>query len=100
MINIGTIMDVERGLIQVRHGPGANVEVLPLNMVNMLQIMNLEALMRDVIAALENTHIGDSDMIVKNPYQYNPIMSKRVDALMSDLDIDTNNNEHCDKGIT
>jgi len=40
LIKIGAIMDVERGLIQVRHGPGANVEVLPLTMVNLLQMMN------------------------------------------------------------
>ncbi len=43
LIKIGTIVDVERGLIQVRHGPGTNVEVLTLTMVNLLQRMNLEA---------------------------------------------------------
>ncbi len=37
LMKIGTIMDVERGLIQVRHGPGADVEVLPLTVVNLLQ---------------------------------------------------------------
>jgi hypothetical protein len=36
LIKIGAIVDVERGLIQVRHGLGTNVEVLPLTMVNML----------------------------------------------------------------
>ncbi len=36
LIKIGAIVDVERGLIQVKHGLGANVEVLPLIMVNML----------------------------------------------------------------
>jgi hypothetical protein len=36
LIKIGVIVDVEQGLIQVRHGPGTNVEVLPLTMVNML----------------------------------------------------------------
>jgi hypothetical protein len=40
LIKIGAIMDVEQGLIYVRHGPGANVEVLPLIMVNVLQRMN------------------------------------------------------------
>ncbi len=35
-LKIGAIVDVERGLIQVRHGLGANVEVLPLTMVNLL----------------------------------------------------------------
>jgi hypothetical protein len=45
LIKIGAIVDVEQGLIQVRHDPGTNVEVLPLTMVNMLQIMNSETLM-------------------------------------------------------
>jgi hypothetical protein len=45
LIKIGAIVDVERGLIQVRHGPRAQVEVLPLTMVNMLQRMTSEALM-------------------------------------------------------
>jgi predicted aspartyl protease len=48
LIKISAIVDVERGLIQVRHGLGAQVEVLPLTMVNMLQRMNSEAMMRDV----------------------------------------------------
>jgi hypothetical protein len=47
LIKIGAIMDVERGLIQVRHGPGANVEVLPLTMVNLLQQINSETLMQE-----------------------------------------------------
>jgi len=36
LIKIGVIVDVEQGLIQVRCGPGSDVEVLPLTMVNML----------------------------------------------------------------
>jgi hypothetical protein len=40
LMKIGAVVDVERGLIQVRHGPGTNVEVLPLTMVNLLQRMN------------------------------------------------------------
>ncbi len=36
LINIGAIVDVEQGLIQVRRGPGTNVEVLPLTMVNLM----------------------------------------------------------------
>ncbi len=45
LIKIGAIVDVERGLIQVRHGPWANVEVLPLIMVNILQRINPKTLM-------------------------------------------------------
>jgi hypothetical protein len=37
LIKIGAIVDVEQGLIQVRKGPGADVEVLPLTMVNLVQ---------------------------------------------------------------
>jgi len=31
----------------VRHGPGANVEVLPLTMVNLLQKINSEVLVQE-----------------------------------------------------
>jgi len=40
LMKIGVVVDVERGLIQVRHGPGTNVEVLPLTVVNLLQRMS------------------------------------------------------------
>ncbi len=36
LMKIGAIVDVERGLIQVRKGLGVDVEVLPLTMVNLL----------------------------------------------------------------
>jgi hypothetical protein len=51
LIKIGAIVDVEQGLIQVRHGPGANVEVLPLTMVNLLQRMNSETLLRESVTS-------------------------------------------------
>jgi len=97
LIKIGAIVDVEQGLIQVKHGLGVNVKILPLTMVNMLQRMNSKTLMLDVAIALENTHLnGNSNMTIKDPFLYDPIMSKQVDAPMSDLDNDTNDNEHCD----
>jgi predicted aspartyl protease len=37
LIKIGAIVDVEQGLIQVRHGPGTNVKILPLTVVNLVQ---------------------------------------------------------------
>ncbi len=49
LIKIGAFVDVERGLIQVRHGPRANVEVLPINYVILLQRMNSKTLMLDVV---------------------------------------------------
>jgi predicted aspartyl protease len=44
LMKIGAMVDVERGLIQVRHEPGTNVEVSPLTMVNLLQRMNADAM--------------------------------------------------------
>jgi predicted aspartyl protease len=46
LMKIGAVVDVEWGLIQVRHGPETDVEVLPLTMVNLLQRMNSKALMQ------------------------------------------------------
>ncbi len=40
LIKIGAIIDVEQVLIQVRCGPGTDVEVLPLTMVNLIQRAN------------------------------------------------------------
>jgi hypothetical protein len=59
LIKIGAIVDVEQGLIQVRHGPGANVEILPLTMVNLLQRMNSKTLMWEATSIFKNTHISD-----------------------------------------
>ncbi len=38
-MNIGTNVDVEKGVIQVRNGLGIQVKILPLNVVNMLQVL-------------------------------------------------------------
>jgi len=40
------------------------VEVLPLIMVNLLQIINSEVLMQDVTIVLKNTHISDDSDII------------------------------------
>jgi hypothetical protein len=36
LIKIGPVVDIKKCLIHVWQGPGSNVQVLPLNMVNML----------------------------------------------------------------
>ncbi len=36
-MKIGVVVNVEKGTIQVRHGPRADVEMLPLNVVNIVQ---------------------------------------------------------------
>ncbi len=39
LIKIRTVVTVEKGAIQVRNEPGMEVEVLPLNVINMLQVL-------------------------------------------------------------
>jgi hypothetical protein len=41
LMKIRAVVDVERGFIQIRRGPGTNVEVLPLTTVNLLQSVSL-----------------------------------------------------------
>lgn len=38
-IKIGATVDVEKGVMQVHNGPGMEVEILPLNIVNMSQVL-------------------------------------------------------------
>jgi len=66
LIKIGAIVDVEQGLIQVRRGPGTNVEVLPLTVVNLMQrsdsktdVCNGDSAMKHAIGKL-NAENGSS----------------------------------------
>jgi len=56
LMKIRAVVDVERGLLQVRHGPGTNVEVLPLTVVNLLQRMNSGALKQEASTNWKDTH--------------------------------------------
>jgi len=47
LMKIRAVVDVERSLIQVRHGHGTNVEVLPVTVVNLLQRMNTGTMVRE-----------------------------------------------------
>ncbi len=60
LMKIGAVVDVERGLLQVRHGPGTNVEVLPLTMVNLLQRTNSGALEQEASTTWKDTR-ADGD---------------------------------------
>ncbi len=51
--------------------------------------------MGDVVAALESIHIsGDSDVAIRTPSLYDPIMPEQVDVRVSNSDNDTDDNEH------
>jgi predicted aspartyl protease len=87
LIKIGAIVDVERGLIQVRHGPGSDVEVLPLTMVNMLQALNSEALM-----PMDLRTAGKADLVMEGTSMNDKVEDQRLDVRMSDSDSDASEN--------
>jgi hypothetical protein len=87
LIKIGAIVDVERGLIQVRHGPGADVEVLPLTMVNMLQALNPEALM-----PMDLQTARKSDLVVERPSVNAEVGDQRPDVRMLNSNSDASEN--------
>jgi len=94
LMTIGVVVDVERGLIQVRHDPRSNVEVLPLTMVNLLQRMNFKAMMHEATTIWKNAHTKDDcDWI---PDQDCVIMTKEDDASTSDSDTGTDGSGHGD----
>jgi len=90
LIKIGAIIDVEWGLIQVRHGPGLDVEVLPLTMVNMLQALNSEALMQN-----DSRFVGRFDVIMGKPCVDEDIKTQQLDAQVSGSDSDMS--EDCEE---
>jgi predicted aspartyl protease len=58
LMKIEAIVDVERGLIQVRKGPRANVEVLPLSVVNLLQNVGPGTVEHDAAITLRDAAPG------------------------------------------
>jgi hypothetical protein len=87
LIKIGAIVDVEHGLIQVRHGPGTDVEVLPLTMVNMLQAVCPEgAKPMDRLAA------GKLDVVMEHPQIDTRTRDQRPEPQMSESDSDSSEN--------
>jgi hypothetical protein len=91
LMKIGTVVDVERGLLQVRHGPGINVEVLSLTVVNLLQSTNSGVLEPGTPATWKGTRVDqDPDRM---PEQGQASGTTEDDADTSDSDADTNSSE-------
>jgi hypothetical protein len=93
-MKIGAIVDVERGLIQVRKGVGTDVKVLPLTMVNLLQRMSSGALVQEELTTWKNTHANRDYGWM--PYQDQAIVTKEDDASTSDSDTGTDSSEYYD----
>ncbi len=88
LMKIGAIVDVEQGLIQVRKGPGANVDVLPLTMVNLLQNVNSEALEHDAVVALKSASFETLEVDLGKMSLYDSIVNEQVNVPKSESDTD------------
>jgi predicted aspartyl protease len=87
LIKIGAIVDVERGLIQVRHGPGADVEVLLLTMVNMLQGVCPEG-----AKPMDRLATGKPDVVMEHLQINTRARDQRPEPQMSESDSDSSEN--------
>jgi predicted aspartyl protease len=88
LMKIGAIVDVERGLIQVRKGPGTNVEVLPLTMVNLLQKMSPKTLEHDVAVTLKSASSETLEVDLGKMSLYDSVVNKQADVPVSESDTD------------
>jgi hypothetical protein len=94
LMKIGTVVDVERGLIQVRHGLGTNVEVLPLTVVNLLQRMSASTMVRETSTTWKDARANqDGDAV---PNHDREVVNKGDNASTSDSDDDSDTNEYYD----
>jgi hypothetical protein len=92
LMKIGAVLDVERGLIQVRHGPGTDVEVLPLIMVNLLQKMSTGAMEQE-----PSTTQGDAPIVQNDNAALEHVLESTQEGdgvSSSDSDDDDSNEYH------
>jgi predicted aspartyl protease len=88
LMKIGAIVDVERGLIQVRKGPGTNVEVLPLSVVNLLQNVSLEAVEHDVAVTLKSAALETLEVDLGKMSPCDDVVTKQTNMRESESDTD------------
>jgi hypothetical protein len=94
LMKIGAVVDVERGLIQVRHGPGTNVEVLPLTVVNLLQRMGTGTMVREAPTTWKDVRADQGGDTVPN--QDRKTVNEGDDASTSDSDDESDISEYYD----
>ncbi|CAK9858811.1 unnamed protein product [Sphagnum jensenii] len=81
-------------MLQVRHGPETNVEVLSLTVVNLLQKMSSGDLVQEASTSWKDTRAnGESDWM---PEQDQMIVTKEDDAYTSNFDAGTDSSEYYD----
>jgi hypothetical protein len=89
LMKIGAIVDVERGLIQVRKGLGTNMEVLPLIVVNLLQNVRLKAVEHDAAITLKNVSPETLEVNLGKMSLCDSIMTEQTNMPMSESDTNT-----------
>jgi len=94
LMKIGAVVDVERGPIQVRHGPGTNVEVLPLTVVNLLQRMSAGTMVQETSTNWKDAFADQDDDIVPNHDR--EAVNEGDDTSTSDFDDDSDASEYYD----
>jgi hypothetical protein len=92
LMKIGAIVDVERGLIQVRKGLGSNVEVLPLTVVNLLQNVSLEAVEHDAIVTMKRASPETLEVDLGKMSLYDSVVNTQADVPVSEFDTDADTN--------
>ncbi len=90
LMKIGVVVDVERGLIQIRRGPGTDVEVLPLTTVNLLQSVNSGHQGQNATVSTKGTSI---ESLRINLEELSSSGSKDVSETASDTDTEEDNAE-------
>jgi hypothetical protein len=94
LMKIGAVIDVERGLIQVRHGPGTNVEVLPLTVVNLLQKMSASTMVREASTTWKDAHADQAGDVA--PDQDHETINEGGEAFVSNFDDESDDGEYYD----
>jgi hypothetical protein len=97
LIKIGVVVDVERGLIQVRKGPGTNMEVLPLTMVNLLQNVSSEVQEHDAVDTSKSASFETLKVEFGKMSLYDFVENEQTNASVSESD--TNADDDSDEGI-
>jgi hypothetical protein len=98
LMKIGAMVDVERGLIQVRHGPGTHVEVFPLTVVNLLQRVSAGVMRSEMATCLKDAPTNQGGEVEFDQDQ--KVIEGGDDAFVSDSDDESDDDEFHDSEST
>jgi hypothetical protein len=93
LMKIEAVVDVERGLIQIKRGPGTNIEVLPLTTVNLLQNVNVESREQDAAIDTKGTSCETLEVNLEKLSLGSPDMDKRENVSVFETDTDDDSEE-------